>query len=549
MNEIDRLTTEQYGTPSILLMEAAAEACFRAIADAVPGELHGKTARVLCGPGNNGGDGAALARALANAGVHTDVVLFGNLEKSKGDARTNFEMLPRLGAYSAGSHSQPAPLSFTTCESVKSWEEIARPRSTYDIIVDALFGTGLTRPLEGLFLKVVQHLEMIRQARMRATGVLPVIISVDIPSGLNADRAEAIGEAVHADITVTFTAPKPAIVLPPASQFCGKLVIANIGSPDALIEAAKPQLFVIEERDARKWLQQTRYTPDSYKNTHGHLLVVAGSRGYTGAPALCANAAMKSGVGLVTVATPASSQSVVATQVMPEIITTDLAETDRGAVSDTAVDHFLQLAQKATAIAIGPGLTSEDERTREFVRGVVAKRTTPVVIDADGLNCLSPWPANLKGTSEAPIVLTPHLGEMARLIGSKEKLVDRVEAIRAFAQEHNLILLLKGSRSLVAAPNGNVFVNQTGNAGLGTAGAGDTLTGIISGFLAQAFAKTDEHPDALETTLAALYVAGLAGDLAAAKIGMRSMVASDVRDNLAAAITSLDPEGEFPKDK
>jgi NAD(P)H-hydrate epimerase len=546
MKLIDRLTVERYGTPSILLMEAAAEACFRAILAAFPDSLAGKTAQVLCGPGNNGGDGAALSRALSNAGVHTDVVLFGDLKNTKGDARTNFQMLPRLAGFNAGSSSRPAPLTFTTCESAKSWEEIARPRTTYDIVVDALFGTGLTRPLDGLFLQVVQHLAMTRRARDRAAGVCPLIVSVDIPSGLNADLSQPIGEAVAADLTVTFTAPKPATVLPPASTFCGKLVIANIGSPSAIVDAADPQLFIAEEQDARSWLQETRYTSDSYKNSHGHLLVIAGSRDYTGAAALCGNAAMRSGVGLVTIATPVSCQATVAAQAMPEVITIALAETDRGTLSESAVSHVLSLSGKITAIAIGPGITSEHEETRSFVRAIVGQRPAPMVLDADALNCLSPWPEGICGNPQLPLILTPHLGEMRRLLGVENEvaLVDRVAAIRSFASNHELFVLLKGSRSLVAAPDGRVFINPTGNAGLGTAGSGDTLTGIVGGFLAQSFASG--YTDALSTTVAALFLAGLAGDLAAAKLGMRSMIASDIRDNLWEAITSLDTEGETP---
>jgi NAD(P)H-hydrate epimerase len=233
---------------------------------------------------------------------------------------------------------------------------------------------------------------------------------------------------------------------------------------------------------------------------------------------------------------------------MPEIMTTALAETDRGAVSDEAIDHFLGLATKASVVAVGPGLTSEDERTRSFVRGIVERRTTPVVIDADGLNCLAPWPTGLHGSSEYPVVLTPHPGEMLRLIGAGQKsaLNDRVKAARDFAVSHELILVLKGSRGLIAAPDGRVFINPTGNAGLGTAGAGDTLTGIISGFIAQAFATLKERADPVAATIAALYVGGLAGDLAADELGMRTMVASDIREHLGAAVRFLDPEGEQP---
>lgn len=556
MREIDRLTTRDYQTPSLLLMQAAAEACFNAIAAHFSGSLAGKKAQVLCGQGNNGGDGAALALELCRAGVHADVVLFGSVEDSRNDARTNFEIVARLASFEAGSDDRPAALSFVECGSVAAWQNLAQPRRTYDVVVDALFGTGLSRPLDGVFLQVVQHLAMTRRARERSSTRRPFIVSVDLPSGLNADWAKPVGEAVHADLTVTFTAPKPANVLPPASHLNGKLVIANIGSPAALIDAANTKLFVTEENDVREWLINTRYTPDSFKNIHGHALVIAGSRGYAGAAVLCGNAAIRSGAGLVTIATPASAQSAVAASVMPEVMTTALAETDRGAVSDEAIDHVTLLAAKAAVIAMGPGLSAEDERTRRFVFSVVKKRQTPLVIDADALNCLANysskgWPSELQRSDdvdEAPLILTPHPGEMLRLLGATDKaaLDDRVAVARKFATQHKLILVLKGARSLVAAPDGRVFINPTGNAGLGTAGAGDTLTGIIAGFIAQAGATLKENSDALSATIAALYVGGLAGDCAARDLGMRSMIASDIREYLSEAIRSLDPKGEKP---
>jgi NAD(P)H-hydrate epimerase len=556
MREIDRLTTRDYQIPSTLLMQAAAEACFNSILAHFSGCLEGKKAQVLCGQGSNGGDGAALALQLSRAGVHADVVLFGSIENSRADARANFEMVARLASYEAGSPDHPAGLSFVECGDVADWQKLAQPRRAYDIIIDALFGTGLNRPLDGVVRQVVQHLAMTRSARDRLSSRRPLIVSVDVPSGLNADLAKPIGETVKSDLTITFTAPKPANVLPPASQFNGKLVISNVGSPSALIEAAHPNLFVVEEKDAREWLIDTRYTPDSFKNTHGHALVIAGSRGYTGAAVLCGNAAIRSGAGLVTIATPASAQSAIAASVTPEVITTALAETDRGAVSDEAIDHVTRLAAKASVVAIGPGLSAEDERTRRFVYSVVKQRQTPLVIDADGLNCLanyspSGWPVELQGlenVNENPVILTPHPGEMLRLLGTTDKaaLDDRVSVARKFATQHKLILVLKGGRALVASPDGRVFINPTGNAGLGTAGAGDTLTGIIAGFIAQARATLKENFDVLSATLAALYVGGLAGDFAALKLGMRSMIASDICNQLPEAIQSLDPTGEKP---
>lgn len=546
MREIDRLTVENYHTTSLLLMESASAACLEAIRARFNGELAGRRALVLCGKGNNGGDGAALARGLCRASVQCDVVLFGKFSETTGDAHTNLESVRRLASFEAGSPEAPAPLTFIECEGVSAWEKIAKPRRTYDVIVDALFGTGLKRPLDGVYLKVIEHLSLLKRARARAGDFRPLVLAIDIPSGLNADKSELIGPAVSADVTVTFTAAKPANVVPPASGFNGELIVADIGSPASLISATKPWLFLVEAEDVRQWLKSTRYTPWSYKNSHGHVLIAAGSRGYSGAAALCGNAAMRSGAGLVTVATPNSAQPLVATRAMPEVMTTALAETDRGAVSDEAIDHFLRLSEKATVVAIGPGLTSDDERTRKFVRQIVERRSKPCVIDADGLNCLAPWPSDLRESQ--PLVLTPHPGEMLRLMGTDDRatLEDRVSVAREFASQNRVILVLKGPRALVASPDGRVFIIPTGNPGLGTAGSGDTLTGLIAGFIAQAYGELECDANALDATIAALYIGGLAGDLAARKLGMRTMVASDIREHFSDAIRVLDPEGEQP---
>ncbi|MDQ3908516.1 MAG: NAD(P)H-hydrate dehydratase, partial [Acidobacteriota bacterium] len=288
--------------------------------------------------------------------------------------------------------------------------------------------------------------------------------------------------------------------------------------------------------------------PDSYKNTHGHALVVAGSRELTGAAVLCSESAMRSGAGLVTVATAESALPSVAARVMPEVISAALAETAAGAISAEAFERASRLAERADVIAVGPGLTSNDDSTRRFVRALVERRKVPVVIDADGLNSLAPWPSDLRGSDALPLVLTPHLGEMRRLlgVGDGDALKDRVRVAREFAAAHSLILVLKGSRTITAAPDGRVFVNPTGNAGLGTAGAGDTLTGIIAGFVAQARGALKDRADVLQSVVAAVYVGGLAGDLAARARGMRTMVASDIREHLGAAVRALDAEGERP---
>jgi hydroxyethylthiazole kinase-like uncharacterized protein yjeF len=559
MRDIDRLTTEQHGIPSLQLMENAASATARFMFEAFSGEVTGKTVLAVCGKGNNGGDGAAVARLLAIAGARVDVLLIGKLSDTKGDARVNFE---RLRAWKdeissredrATSATSAGSINLFECDSEKEWKQLLATvlKAPHDVTIDALFGTGLTRPVEGIYRDVVLYLIGLHTGRDIQAQPWSLVVSIDIPSGLNADYEQLIGETVQADTTVTMTAPKRANVIPPAADYNGKLIVAYIGSPPELVFETTPNLFVAEANDAKRWLIQTRYTADSYKNKHGHALIIAGSRGFTGAAALCGNAAMRAGAGLVTVATPVSAQPLVATQVMPEVMTAALAETDRGAVSDEAIDSTLKFAERADVIAIGPGLSSQDDRTRSFVRAIVEKRKTPVVIDADGLNCLAPWPPDLRGSDEFPIVLTPHPGEMQRLLGSDQKSVsdDRVAIAREFATTHKVILVLKGSRTIIATPDGQGVVNPTGNAGLGTAGAGDTLTGVIAGCLAQSYATLKNRANAAQTVIAALYISGLAGDLAAQKLGMRAMVASDIREHLSEAFRFLDPMGETPSGK
>ena len=497
MREIDRLTTRDHELSANQLMLNAAFRCFDEINYIFKGNLAGKKALILCGPGNNGGDGADLGMGLYQAGVHTDLVLLSRIDAVHGAAGNVISMV--LGRVVEDSKARDAGnppatrLTLRECPDEETWAKLALTVADYDLVVDAMFGTGLTRPLSGIFL---------RAADFMAHGRL--VLSVDLPSGLNADLNKPIGPTVQADITVTFTAPKIANVLPPASRLNGKLVVGDIGSPKSLLDATNPSLFLSDEDDARQWLVKTRYTPGSYKNTHGHVLVIAGSRGDTGAAVLCGDAAMRSGAGLVTVATAASAQSTIAATLMTEVMTRALAETDRGAVSDAAIDYALSLASRMDVIAIGPGLSSDDERTRRFVYSVVERRQTPVVIDADGLNCLANysskgWPEELRGSKQSPLILTPHQGEMLRLLGTTDKTVldDRVAAVRDFAVKHNLILVLKGERSLIGTPDGRVFINPTGNAGLGTAGAGDTLTGLIAGFIAQAHASLKADFDAL----------------------------------------------------
>ena len=353
---------------------------------------------------------------------------------------------------------------------------------------------------------------------------------------MNADTSENFTDCFKADITVTFTLPKPANVLAPNYVSNGELFVENIGSPYELIEESKSQLFITDESDGYEWLNQTKFSSASYKNKRGHALLIVGSKEYTGAAVLAGKAAMISGVGLTTLATSESAQTAVAAKISDEIIVRGLPETENGAISENAFETVEKLLEKIDAVGIGCGLGSSEKTTRDFVRQVVTQRKTPVVIDADALNALAKF--DLQGSDEFPLILTPHKGEFLRLSGTddREILKDRVAAVRDFAETHQVILVLKGERTLIAAPDGRVLINPTGNSGLGKAGNGDTLTGIITGFVAQA---VQMKIDVFETVVAAVYLAGLAGDIAAHKFGKRSMLAGDVRECLGEAFDAV----------
>ncbi len=516
MQRVDQLTTEKYSIPSLLLMENASTQTTLAI-ERKYGRVRDKKALIVCGKGNNGGDGAAIGRQLWMRGAQVSMVLLGEVASTSGDARTNFDMVKQLAT------GDPR-IRFIEIPSNERWDEVLHQTGGFDLIVDALFGTGLQRPAGGRYAEVISDLNEISHR----LGV--PVIAVDLPSGLSADSDKIIGPTIQADLTVTFTRPKPANVLPPACYQCGELVVAPIGSPELLVDSAGPNLSLVEASQVKRWLDQTRRVPMSHKGTYGHALLVAGSESKPGAGCLAAEAALHAGAGLVTVATVAKAQSVIVTRVV-EAMTERLDGTVDGTISETAAEEALALAAERTVLAIGPGLTT-NESTRRFTAEVIRRRTRLALVDADGLNCLAPWPKDLTGR-DIPLVLTPHPGEMARLanLSNQEVLENRVSVARQFALENSVILVLKGNRSLIAAPDGQVYINPTGNPGLATAGSGDVLTGILAGFLAQ----TPNQP--LEATIAAVYLHGLAGDIAATRLGDRSLVASDVTRHLTEAMT------------
>jgi len=491
MREVDRRTIEM-GIPGIVLMENAGLRVVEFLAERFA-PLDSQRLLVLCGKGNNGGDGMVVARQ-----IHTrfprcelNVVLCADAADLRGDALENYRMLRACGC-PVQAQIPPQALRAT-------------------IVVDALLGTGISGPPQG----AVQ--EFIRQINSGFPAAK--VVAVDIPSGMPADAAESPGLVARADYTVTFTAPKLGQVLPPNCDAAGELVVRPIGSPpellqDAQVELLEPSMFqsVLAPRP-----------PGAHKGTFGHALIVAGSRGKSGAAALCGLGALRAGAGLATVASASSAVPLIAAHA-PELMTEPLAETPHGSIALNA--GLARAAEGKAVVAMGPGLGRQPE-IPILVRNFMENTTQPLVLDADAL-------VDVPKVAGAGLVrvLTPHPGEMARLIGKPATAVqaDRMGVARAFAASHGVTLVLKGQRTLIAFADGRVWINPTGTPAMGTAGTGDVLTGMIAGFLSQ----FPQQPG--QAVAAAVYLHGLAGQIGARALGERSLMATDLLRYLPAAM-------------
>lgn len=513
MQSVDRDTTEVYGVPSLTLMENAGRGVVTFLHQRFP-PLQAQEIVILCGRGNNGGDGMVVARMLRELGLQPRVLLLADPSGLRGDAEVNYKRLAEGGGL---------PLAVPDHA---SWQEITARLGNTSLVVDAILGTGLSKPLGGFLLEVVRDIP----------AVFPraKVVAVDLPTGVAADSGELIGECVRADASVTSTAAKVAHVFPPACEKVGEWVVRPIGTPvEALRDNPDFFLNLLEPHDL-EWLIQPRKL-ESHKGDFGHVLVIGGSVGKTGAAAMAAKAALRAGAGLVTVATPKSALPVIASLSM-EIMTEPLPETSSGTISLRSIKDGLldTLVEGKSVLAVGPGL-GRDPETMEAAREVVNRYPIPVVLDADGLNAFGGCIKTLRGGDRVR-VLTPHPGEMGRLAGEKtsEIIAHRLDIARRFAQEHGLQLVLKGFRTLTAAPDGQVWVNLTGNPGMATGGSGDVLTGIAAALLAQY-----PHRSPTEVTAAAVYLHGLAGDVAARDLGEASMIAGDILDRLPGAYREL----------
>ncbi len=507
MRRADRRATERYGVPSLVLMENAGRGAADAL-ERVLGAVRGRRVAVVCGKGNNGGDGFVVARHLLGRGARIFAWLVGRVGEVRGDARVNLDALQRAGEAVAEAPEAAGP----------AFERMAEELRAADIVVDALLGTGARGPATG---PVAAAIEAINAS---GSADRPVC-ALDLPSGLPSDGEVPAGPVVRAVLTVTFGLPKLGLFLPAGVAHAGRIEIADLGVPRAWLAEGIPT-GLLEVADATAALPVRPH--DAHKGRYGHLLVVAGSVGKTGAAVLACLGALRSGTGLVTCATPGSQQPVVAAQ-LSEAMTEPLPETAARTISAKAVERVVELLARMDAVALGPGIGLDPE-TQAAVRTLVRDVERPMVVDADALTALA-GRAGLCRDAPAPRLLTPHPGEAARLLGCgiADVQADRIGSARRLAAESGAVVALKGARTVVAAPDGEVALNPTGNPGMATGGTGDVLTGIVGGLLAQGVAPID-------ALRAAVYLHGLAGDIAAETRGQAGLVAGDVAGSLPAAI-------------
>jgi ADP-dependent NAD(P)H-hydrate dehydratase / NAD(P)H-hydrate epimerase len=510
MREVDRLTTERFGIPSIQLMENAGHAVadvYRRIA--YTDALRTRSICVLCGKGNNGGDGFVAARDLKAVVKAVRVCLFANPDELRGDAATNLQRWRDCGG------------EVVSVIDEKTWDAVKADVLVADVIVDAIFGTGFRGALSGA---IAQAIEDINKLSRDTTAARPaLILAVDTPSGLPSDGQSPESLVLRAHQTVTFTAPKIGQLISNSSDALGKLSVVDIGSPATLIDEVGKGALRWSEPGEFARLPLVRQT-DGHKGLYGHILIVAGSVGKSGAAVMAGSGALLAGAGLVTIATPDAVLPIVSSA-HPELMTEPLVGRKDGTISrENLANRLSNIAKGKTIVAIGPGL-GQDGETREFIHAFVQQTNLPIILDADGLNAFAGQADKLRERKTEFLAITPHPGEMARLLNcsTKDVQADRVKAAQEAAKRWNAHVVLKGAHTIIAAPSGAMFVNTTGNPGLAKGGSGDTLTGILAAMTGQF--KTD---DWLRVLVLGVYLHGAAADLAVAGTDPSGLLASEV---------------------
>lgn len=511
MQNLDRRAIEEAHIPSLTLMEHAGAGVVSAMEE-VFGSLAGKRVAILCGKGNNGGDGLVVARHLSRRKARVQVILLAKPSDLSADAKTLYRRFTRSRGQSPVQASPPL-------------DRLGSILAGSDLAVDALLGTGLSSPVTGPYRSAIDA--------MNKAGC--PIIAIDLPSGLHGDTGAVLGEAVRAALTVTFGLPKLGLYVGAGIDHAGTIRVVDIGIPAVYVAEVKTQVSLITLAEARRRLPVR--LASAHKGTYGHAGIIAGSVGKTGAAALAAKAALRAGAGLVTVATPASVNDVLESKLL-EAMTMPFPETKARTLARSGLERLVAFTNDRDAVAIGPGLTTHHE-TVDLVHTLISRLEKPAVLDADALNALA-GRTTLLSECKVPPILTPHPGEMARLeerATPQSVNADRIGTARRFAQRHGVILVLKGARTVVARPDGEVAICPTGNPGMATAGTGDALTGMIVGLLAQ-------HLSPWDAACAGTYFHGLAGDLAAEERGTAGMTAGDLIERIPNALAqTVSPPG------
>ncbi len=512
MREVDRLTTERFDVSGLALMESAGKSVAEVFLEQYTHRNTEPPGRVcvLCGKGNNGGDGFVVARHLREEAEHIDVYLFAHPEELRGEAAKNFARWREQGG------------RVTLIQHEAEWEEAWPQIAAAEVIFDALLGTGIRGAATGL---VAQAIEDLNRLSQNATAAHPAwIVAVDTPSGLPSDGEAAAGPVVRAHLTVTFTAPKIGQLISPDAGCCGQLVVRSIGSPAALVEEIGKSRVRWAGPDEFAGLPLVR-AAEAHKGSYGHVLLVAGSVGKTGAAVLAGQAALRGGAGLVTLATPEPALATIAAA-QAEYMTEALPSTASGSIAAEAIrlGRFAAALQGKTVLAIGPGVSTHPE-TQEFVRSAVAHTELPIVLDADGLNAFAGHVDLLPKRKSAHLVLTPHPGEMARLLGVSSAQVQesRVQTALEAARQWNAHVVLKGFHTVLASPEGEILINTTGNAGLAKGGSGDVLTGLLAAVVGQFGTR-----DFLRVLALGVYLHGLAAELLSQQSDASGILAGEV---------------------
>ena len=499
MQRMDRLTIEAFGIPGRVLMENAGRGATEILLRKKP-DIYNKNIGIIAGRGNNGGDGFVMARYLVQKGIKVAVYLLADKNRVAGDAAANLRLLEPLDI---------PVIELTDHEGFLIHKETMR---NHDLWIDAILGTGLKSDVKGFFREIIEFINSSKK----------YIFSVDIPSGLNSDTGLPCGIAVRANATATFAFAKTGHMLYPGTEYTGDLGIVDIGIPPHIADEVGPMQYLITGNMVRSHIQPRKQ--DAHKGDTGHLLVIAASTGKTGAATMAAGSAIRAGAGLVTLGIPASLNPVLETQLI-EAMTFPLPEKASGILGTAAFVKIMTLMEGKQCLAIGPGIGTDPD-TMELVRRIIQAGEVPIVIDADGLNSLA-GRTDILNKLKAPAVLTPHPGEMARLAGitTREVQNNRISCAREFAVKFNLHLVLKGARTVIAHPDGSVYINPTGNPGMASGGMGDVLTGIIAGLITQGLPiKKAVHTG--------VFLHGAAADQLVEKIGPTGFLATEVMDEI-----------------